>query len=210
MNKPSAIKVKSVNASQHIPYIMTPEFAAVAQAIKVIAENKDVVEKAVKVKAKADLNNLKKFNQVSSDSKSLVVDLPHYLIDSLNESYAFFVEHEKVYVQYKIDDKAREYAVGPFSHFEPCVLLPLLCDVDECVNKLQKADVMSKNKTSIPPKLLKAAQAIKNNDASAAKFFVKKEVCKLANSDASIVKFTFKLSAMVAALVASEIEAANQ
>ena len=201
----SAIKIKSVNASQNTPYVMTPVFAAVAEAFKVIAENKEIVEKAVKVKAKADMLNLKRANAITSDSSSYVDELPHYQIDALNEAYAFFVENEKVYVRYWIDDKAREYAEGAFSHFEPCVLLPMLCDLEECVSKLQKANVMSKNVDVVPPKLLKAAQAIKSGDASAAKFFVSREICKLANSDASIVRFSFKPSAMVAALVASEI-----
>jgi hypothetical protein len=112
-------------------------------------------------------------------------------IESLAEGYQFIADNDKAYIQYKLDDKGRQYPVGSFNHFDTGVLVNV-------TNNAELAhEVIEDGGFSVKVAVKNAAKIIAG-DPTAAAYFAKVELFQ--DDDTIATQATLNTNALQAAL----------
>jgi hypothetical protein len=113
-------------------------------------------------------------------------------LEKLQAGYEFVDTHGKAYIQYKLDDKGRQYPVGSFSHYNSGVLTAISKGTEKAIELIEKGG-FSVNVA------VKNVKKIIAGDPSGAGYFAKVEVFEL-ESGAKSTQTTLDTNALQAAI----------
>ena len=181
--------IKGVNANQGNALTMTASMIKALPLLKGLMEHQAIITKAAKKDAQTYISN-------QGEAKTAFLDMGS-IPDQANNIAALeqLQADGKGYIQYKIDQRGRQYPIGTFNHFDKAIILMIMEDTGLAKEVLEKAGINQ-------AKAIKAIQDLKAGNPKGCKIFYTRESYPLAGTDAGNAYISsFKLAAFVAAII---------